>query len=244
MEKIQKTEDYNFFKRIKGNRSINKAQVSKLVASFGLTPELATAVPIIINDKNEIIDGQHRFEAWKKLNLPIYFLKADNVGLKAVQTINSATKTWSPIDYARSFAELGQKEYATYLDFKKKYKLNHNILISFMGAVANSDMHGRDNTTQNFRLGKFNIPDERKAHTLCSRLVELQEFHKRGDTRAFAIAFRRMNESPKYDHKRMLEKLSKHSKLLKDSPYAEDYMRQFERIYNHGCALENRVKLF
>lgn len=243
MTKIQQTEDYSSFKRISGNRTINKAQVSKLFASLGDNPELASAAPIIVNDKKEIIDGQHRFEALKKLGLPIYYFEVDGLSLKDVQVLNSATKTWSPLDYAKSFSELGYKDYDTYLEFRKKYKLNHHILLSYLSNGASN--FANTNTIQTFRSGRFKAPNVDKSHRLCKELVEMQAFYKRGDSRAFAFAFKAIASNPVYDHQRMLQKMVICSaKILKDSPYAEDYVRQLEKIYNHHCALENRVRLF
>jgi ParB-like chromosome segregation protein Spo0J len=82
MNKIQVSEDYSSFKRIDGNRTINKAQVKKLYDSFNENPGLASAVPIVVNDKMEIIDGQHRFESLKKLNLPIYYYEVEGLKLQ------------------------------------------------------------------------------------------------------------------------------------------------------------------
>jgi hypothetical protein len=74
---IQKTEDYNLFKRIVGNRTINKAQVRRLYDSYSIKPWLIQYCPIIINDNNEVIDGQHRLEAIKRLKIPVYYLQVE-----------------------------------------------------------------------------------------------------------------------------------------------------------------------
>jgi len=241
MIKIQQTEDYSSFKRIKGNRTINKAQVTKLIASFGVNPGIATAVPIIVNDKKQIIDGQHRFEALKKLGLPINYLEISGLSLTDVQIVNSSTKTWTPLDYAKSFSELGLKDYDIYLEFRNKYHLSHNILISYLSNTT--DMRGNGNTVYTFRAGKFKVTDVKMAHRLCQQLVEMQQFYNRGDSRVFALAFKIAAINPQYDHSRMMAKMTQRSSTLKDSPYAEDYMRQLERIYNFHCGV-NRVKLF
>lgn len=240
--KIQQTEDYSSFKRISGNRTINKAQVKKLFESFGNNPELAAAAPIIVNEQMQIVDGQHRLEALKKLGLPITYVIVEGLSMRDVQTLNSATKTWTPLDYAKSFSELGMKDYGVYLEFRKKYHLSHNILISYLSTGAD-DMRGRGNTVQTFRAGKFEVADVKRAHLLCQQLIEMQQYYDRGDARAFALAFKIAASHPKYDHARMIAKTAEHPEYLKDSPYAEDYMRQLEKIYNYHCGV-NRVKLF
>lgn len=238
MIKVQQTEDYSLFKRMKGNRVINKKQVQKLYHSFGDNPVIASAVPITVNDKMEIIDGQHRFQALKKLRLPITYIVASKLTLAEVQVMNSATKNWRPIDYARSFKEMGNQNYAIYLDFESKYKLSHHVLLHYL-----TDMDRRT-TTSSFRKGDFKVGDIRLAHERCKYLVEITKYYGRGDTRVFATAFRKVIEHPEYSHERMMEKVKSHgADILKDSPFMEDYMRQLEKIYNFHCGV-NRVKLF
>lgn len=240
---IQKSQDYSCFKRIKGNRGINKAQVAKLRASFGENPNLASAVPILVNDKMEIVDGQHRYTALKELGLPVYYMVKTDLDLSQVQILNSATKTWTPLDYAKSFSELGKKHYDLYMEFRDKYHLSHNILLSYLGNIGD-DMRGGDNTTATFRKGQFKVANVEKSHELCKRLIDIQKYHKRGDTRAFAVAFKIATQSAHYDHKRMMKQAAAYPQLFKDSPYAEDYMRQLEKIYNYHAPMESRVRLF
>jgi len=239
---IQQTEDYSSFKSIMGNRTINKAQVAKLYESFGNNPALASALPIIVNDRMEIIDGQHRYTAWKKLGFPISYFMVRGLELKDVQTMNSNTKNWTPLDYAKSYSTLGKKDYDIYLNFRKKYGLSHNILIAYL---SNTDeMRGAENTVQTFRKGLFKVVDENKSAKLCEHLTEVQKYYNRGDSRSFALAFKRAHASPKYNHAQMLEKMALLGNTIKDSPYAEDYMRQLEKIYNYHMGSANRVRLY
>lgn len=240
--KIQQTENYSLFKRIKGNRTINKAQVKKLVDSFGEDPSLAISVPIVVNEKFEIIDGQHRFQALKKLNLPISYQKIKGLDLKSVQIVNSSTKVWSPMDFAKSFSELGNKHYKSYIEFKNKYHLTHTTLLAFLAGFSSSN-----NTTTRFRKGLFETTDLKEAHILCQQFIDVSKFYKRSDNRSFALAFLRIAKSHNYDHARMLSQIERHPEGFTDSPFLEDYVRQFEKIYNYRMKnVENgkRVRLF
>ncbi len=246
--KIQQTEDYTLFKRISGNRTINKAQVSKLYDSLGNHPEMASAAPIIVNEQMQIIDGQHRFEALKKLGLPITYIIMEGLSLREVQILNSATKTWTPLDYAKSFSELGYKDYDVYLEFRKKYQLGHNILLAYLSSNKDDENALRSrktgsNTVQTFRDGKFKVANVKVSHVLCQELVDVQQYYKNYDSRVFALAFKVAASHPKYDHQRMISKIAEHPTMLKDTPYMEDYMRQLEKIFNYHCGV-NRVKLF
>ena len=56
------------FKKIKGNRIVNKSNLNAIITSM---EQQQLVSPIMINEKFEIIDGQHRFEACKELGLPV-----------------------------------------------------------------------------------------------------------------------------------------------------------------------------
>ena len=72
INQVMKTNDYTIFSQIKGNRFINKSHLNRIKQSI---KEEYLEVPIIVNEKYEIIDGPHRFEAVKELKKPIYFIK-------------------------------------------------------------------------------------------------------------------------------------------------------------------------
>ena len=54
---VFKTFDYGLFKNIKGNRELNPKNYKKILHSMG---NKQLEIPIIVNEKYEIIDGQHR----------------------------------------------------------------------------------------------------------------------------------------------------------------------------------------
>lgn len=69
--KTYKTNDYSIFKSIMGNRTINLKNVNNIINNIKKNGLLPTV--IIVNEKMEVIDGQHRLQALKELNLPVYY---------------------------------------------------------------------------------------------------------------------------------------------------------------------------
>jgi ASC-1-like (ASCH) protein len=237
MHNIQKTEDYNLFKRMEGNRTLNKAHVSRLAISFAENPELAAASPIIVNGNNEVVDGQHRLQALINLGLPVYYHQVGNLDLRSVQVLNSATKNWNPVDYARSFSEMGNENYKTYLEFKFKYHLTHEVLVQVL-------TQGKRLDSAIFTRGKFKVKNLTIAHRVSQQLVDIRQYYKRGDKKVFASAFMRISLTPEYDHKRMIAKVKQFNSFFQDSPNVEEYMRQLEKIYNHHVRDNERVRFF
>lgn len=104
------TTDYEQFKRLKGNRDIMDARRNKLINSIETIGQMD--VPILVNEKMEIIDGQGRFEAFKALNLPVPYIVQEGIGLKECQRMNIGQSNWKLRDYVLSYAEIGDNSYA------------------------------------------------------------------------------------------------------------------------------------
>ena len=102
--KVLQTKDYDQFSFIDGNRDINKENLTRIKQSMN---EKYIPVPIIVNDKYEIIDGQHRFLAAKSLNLAIYFIIIPNLKLEDVQRLNTNSANWAYKQYLQSYCKLG-----------------------------------------------------------------------------------------------------------------------------------------
>ena len=97
---IMVTENYDMFKKIGGNRKLNKANYSKIVKSM---KEEQLIIPIVVNEKYEIIDGQHRFQACEDLGKPVYFYMVRGYGLEQVKRANIASSNWKKENYLDMF---------------------------------------------------------------------------------------------------------------------------------------------
>ena len=236
MPTILKTDNYSVFKKIKGNRRVGKTHKNNLVRAISEDASCISYNPIIVNDKNEVIDGQHRLSALEELNLPVYYIKVNGLTLKNVQMLNALSKSWTPMEYAKSFSDLGNSHYQGYIDFKKTYKLNHDVLLRYLSL-------GKPMTSDMFKKGKFEITNPRKSEDLCKRLNEVGRFYKGFKRRTFAFAFQSIWENPEYDHERMLLKLSKTKKEIGDYATKEEYLYELDKIYNHGLG-EKKIKLY
>ncbi len=78
MNQIEKTKEYSKFKHLKGNRPIQKYHLKKLKQSIE-KDNCLNLHPIIVNKNFEIIDGQHRLEVAKQLDLDIFFIQSESV---------------------------------------------------------------------------------------------------------------------------------------------------------------------
>jgi hypothetical protein len=217
--KIQKTADYTQFKRIKGNRQPNQGHVNKLIQAISTNPRSIEYTPIIVNEKNEVIDGHHRLRADEALELPVHYLQVKGLTLKDVQGLNSINKPWTPTDFAKAFG------------------LNHDILLSFLGLE-------KVISTVGFKAGGLIVKDPQRSHDLCQKLIEMGQYYDGVKRRSFALAFKTAWMNPDYDHKHMLGRMKLKGSEIQDWSVPEDYLREMEAIYNGSSRNGDRIRFF
>lgn len=104
--KIYETEEYNKFKLLKGNRKIKKnLSLEQSIIKNGIL------IPIAVNEKFEILDGQSRYEIAKKYGKKIFYCISEGLGMDEVIELNSTKKAWKFDDYINKFVVDKNQEY-------------------------------------------------------------------------------------------------------------------------------------
>lgn len=158
--KVYVTEDYSIFNQLNGNRKVMPRHVNEIVNSIqknGYYP-----VPILVDNNYTIIDGQHRFEALKQLNLPVYYVKNGFIDNDCIE-LNANSKNWNVVDYIKFYASKGIKDYQNLLNLWTPYLSDRqSVFHSFSGlklGVFGENSHIIDKIKKgNFVLSK-NIAD-------------------------------------------------------------------------------------
>lgn len=228
------TTNYDMFKKLKGNRNTDLNHVRHLVESM---KEQYIPVPILVNSKGEIIDGQHRAAACRELGLPLYYIRGNGMGLEEVLRINSNTKSWSATDDTDSHIELGNTEYQVYKDFRERYQFSHGISMSLLNNGA--DIR---NAAKLFRQGKFQVKNIKWAEDSAEKLYQIAPFYPSFKRRFFVATMCNLFKNKKYDHKHFIAKLKLNSGALMDCASTEQYSRLIERIYNFRS--QDKINLF
>lgn len=116
--KVYKTMEYDAFRRLDTNR--NPRTYRKIVASIN---EIGWQHdPIMVNEKNEIIDGQNRFLACKELGLPIEFMVQEGATIETARKMNTGQSNWVPMDYVKSYAQDGIQDYQFVKNLVERWK--------------------------------------------------------------------------------------------------------------------------
>lgn len=234
---IKRTKDHNIFKKLSGNREADPKHVKRIIRNMLQVGNLTGEFPIVVNENMEVIDGQHRLEACRELNWPIYYRIQEGLNLDTVRGINQAAQNWSWKDYAHSFASQGKTAYQQFLDLADVYKHQFGIIALYWGLKSD-----------NYKLSSFKSGDLEQIHLgttrkLLNQLKEVSDALNHGGY-TFSQAMYRIMRNPNYDHARMLHKANNHDAEVKRMATVEEYQRFLENLYNYKVSEDNRVRLY
>lgn len=113
--------DIDRLERITGNRRVLVSKVRDIIESINKVGNV-TSSNIIINSKNEIIDGQHRACALIILGQPFTIATESSGNITTVQCMNASANAWNLINHIESRAELGIEAFVYLKDLLARYK--------------------------------------------------------------------------------------------------------------------------
>ncbi|MCH9717477.1 MAG: ParB N-terminal domain-containing protein [Gammaproteobacteria bacterium] len=196
---IYETKNYNLFKLLDSNREPNQRILNKLEKSI---KEIGIQIPIIVNTKNQIVDGQHRFWTLQKLGYVVPYIiskawKKDNHTIE----INNTSSNWTSLDYANFQMRKGnldvkkalQQSYIWQKETNNKFKIINGLEL----IVSGKSYSGIKIKLKN---GLY-ISDLKTANKIFQILKVMNEYPRK--TSAFAAKFVRATKMFFYDHKKI-----------------------------------------
>lgn len=241
---IYETYDYQKFTILAANRDINDPNYRGLVESF---KEEHLLTIFIVNEKYEIIDGSHRFQASVELGLPIRYTIAPGYGMNEVRRYNSTMKKWDKMDYMGSYAVEGKDAYIELQDFMKQFpKFGIQVSIKLLTGIWRKTKRedGKLVGLKTFQKGGLRIESPAKAYILARRIMEFEDYYKGFNNPMFIGALIPILNKKCYDHKRMMQKLRVAPYHLEKQGNKDQYRLLLQKIYNYKTTPENRVDFF
>lgn len=227
---IQMTTDYKKFKKLKGNRQVNTYFLTVLAKSYA-GKNLAPFRPVLVNEKWEIIDGQHTFEFNVANKYPIYYIICEGATIDDVRRLNTAQRSWGMQNYLESYAGEGNQNYIKVANYVKEYKLSPSSIVAIFWSKG--QYFGMSKV---FKSGAFEITPDGEAFGLLlletiERLKDYIPSRVRSD-REFILALR--STLQKVGQKRFIESVLRYNKVVQHYGGIREYLRSFEEIINHG----------
>lgn len=249
INQVYETTDYSLFKTLEGNRSVQKLHVKRLKDSFQIQKLQS---PIIVNEKFEIIDGQHRFNASKDLGLPVDYIVCNNYGLKEVQQLNSNSSNWKSMDYLNAFCDMGHQEYIKFRNFMNEYPdfgfRACEMLLTLRSTGRKQGVDRENAETKNGRVlikyfenGELEIPDLKLSKKYAAMLMQIKPFFTEFAQSGFVGTMIGMFKNENYEHDVFIKRLKAQPNALYPCKNREQYKLLIEEIYNHKS--RNKVSL-
>jgi len=207
---IQKTTNYDLFKTVRGNRTINTNHLAKLTLSVA-KKNLLEYAPIMVNESMEVIDGQHRLEVARQQNLPIYYTIVPRAGLGEVIELNTTLRNWKLVDFVDSMIVQGNPDMKYLREFCDDYSISITQGLKLhVGAVGGSHVSGRSMLERTH----FSNNQKENAHKAADLYFVLRQFVKRVGALPYAvvIACRRIAEEGL--DKKVADAIQKRGKMI------------------------------
>ena len=232
--KIKETTNYSQFKKLEGNRDLLDGRIKKIMDSIEKIGYILS--PILVNEKLEVIDGQGRLEALKRLKLPVHYIIQNGIGLKECQQMNIHQTNWTDFDFVKSYATKGKQDFRRLQSLLEAYKKLPKEVV-YMSASEELSDRGNKYYSTKIRDGSFVISEQKyeSSRWELEYASELKDVAKTigGATRPFYVAvifaYRNLDCNKR---NRMKDLIIKHQYQLASYSSAEDYLKSFDGFYN------------
>lgn len=241
---IHSTRDLSVFKILEGNRNINLANVERLVKSIEENGFLQ--MPIIVNENYEVIDGQHRLMAAKKLNSIIYYHKVNNYDLKTAITLNRNQSNWSIADYIRSYCDLGYKDYIKLQEFSEANKDFGLMICAELTSLDNNRQmyaKGNNENADLVRKGNYKFDPNNKAEYIFNAARKIKTVIPDVMLVAYLRCLNKCINNPEFNLNQFVKKATTFPDQHRKSSTTSVIMANIEHIYNFRNQGKTRIIL-
>lgn len=166
MTQVLKTKDYEMFNKHESNRKINQPNLKKIIHSIK-TQNMLQFRPILVDGNMNVIDGQHRLEAAKELQVEVYYQVKKEAEHEDIVLLNSNQRAWSYDDYFNYYISRGNEDYKKIKQYceKNNISINEFIHCTFSGPQKSKEI----------KTGLLKFPDSEKLNELNRLTKEVKE---------------------------------------------------------------------
>ena len=247
---VQSTKDYARFKYLEGNRDLKEGNIKAIQNQL---QQCGQRIPIVINEKNQIIDGQHRLEACKRLGIPVKFIVDVGANIDHVISANIVGQKWSLMDYVNRYSSQGNSNYQRLHDFIIECK-KHGISASAAMSIVNNGksykgyymyddgkirQHGSGLKSKKLyyvgddvRLGYFRMESVKEPRKRLEAIIQFKHFafYKKS---YFINAILQVMRIKDFDVKRLRQAADTYPNRFVNEPDVDGFVRMFESVYNY-----------
>jgi hypothetical protein len=247
VNKVYKTNDLSMFKSIDGNRVPNLQHIKRLADSIRVYGMKCN--PILVNEKMEVIDGQHRLMAAKEAKSFIYYIVVNGYDLHEVHTLNLNQKNWTKKDFMEGYANMGIESYIKLRDFSIKnsdYVFSDCIALvqnntSWGSKTLTQKIHKNNNVTEIFEEGTWKHNDINLAQEYANKIRMIKPYYLGYNRTGFVTTMIGLLQKEIFDFNEFMHKLRLQPTAMVDCANRDQYRTLIEDIYNYKS--RNKVNL-
>jgi hypothetical protein len=250
VNKVYKTSDLSIFKQIDGNRVPNLQHIKRLADSIRIYGMKCN--PILVNERMEVIDGQHRLMAAKEAESFVYYIIVNGYSLNEVHTLNLNQKNWTKKDFMDGYANMGIESYIKLKAFIKKnddYTFGDCLtLCSNSSGYGSLSRHNECRTdgkaykmTEIFEEGTWIGKDFQLAQDWANKIRMIKPYYSNYNRSSFVGTMITLFNNDNFDFNEFMHKLRIQPTALIDCANREQYKTLIEDIYNYRS--RNKINL-
>ena len=238
--RILTTTDYSQFVFLRSNRAIDENHVYrlvKLIKTDGHQKE-----PVIVNERLEVISGQHRIRACEKLGMRVTYIIVPGLTIKDAREMNNSQKPWSFKDHLRCY---GHSSHYNHQPYKQVDSLLEEYP-SLSNAVALVLLSPKTyvGSYNKFKLGNFAVENYEFARKQASYLAEIRSPHTQKVK--FAVGWLKIIRMPtvgggKFSMTTAIKHVRNNIRLVENCGPQNDWTKQLMKAYGKGLSKKNKL---
>ena len=238
--KVLTTTNYDQFTFLRSNREIDDNHVYRLVKL--IKEEGHQKEPIIVNEKLEVISGQHRLRACEKLKMRVTYIISPGLTIKDAREMNNSQKPWSFKDHLRCYGHSSHHNYQAYKQvtalLEEYTSLSNAVALVLLSPKTYVGAYNK------FKLGTFAVEDYEFARKQASYLADLRSPHTRKVK--FAIGWLKIQKMParngdKFSIMTAVKQIRKNMRLVDNCGPQDNWTKQLMKAYSKGLNKKNKL---
>jgi hypothetical protein len=194
----------------------------------------------VINEKGEVIDGQHRIKAAIASGVPISYTIERKAGFEQIRGLNQSQKNWSLADHIHGFVKENNPHYLKLDAFLQEFP-DFRVTEALMFLQNSSNPVHRDV----FESGEFEVKNADKAIEWAKNIQQLKPFFEKGYNKSIFVRalIKIMSRKPEFKFEEFLHKVQLRPGMIHLCGSLELYTQMIEEIYNYRRRTEDKLNL-
>jgi hypothetical protein len=235
MTKIMETNNYSRFVVQPFNRDVKKTwHLEESFKQDGFRDDEPLSVTRLPDSRGPAFDrflvneGHHRFYVARKLKIPVKYVEMKIPPMSPSRKLKT-TKTWSLKNCMEGWVRIGKPAYICVLRYYEKTGIGLAACISMLAGDSAGSGHWNDQ----FKDGTYMLGDPSHADIVGDIVIHCRElgipYYKH---RPFVNAISKIAWAEGFDPKVLKNKLTLYPEFVKKQSGKDEYVKQFEDIYN------------